>query len=240
VPCTDSAADHLEPTEVDATTALLADGGMSAQRMHDRLSAKREIRIRTAHPRLGGLILALSDDPTSMKVWARGAEGERRVARRLNELIAEGVIVLHDRRIPGSRANIDHIAIAPTGVHVIDSKRYQGQVELRRTGGLFRAGPDKLFVGGRDKTALLDGMAHQIAAVHAAVGDLIAEPDTMITPVLCFVDTEWGVFAKPFRIDDTLITWPKALVAQLRVPGPLTLQQIAALGEQLSSKLPAA
>jgi hypothetical protein len=40
------------------------------------------------------------------------------------------VAVLHDRRIPGSRANIDHIAIAATGVWVIDSKRYKRKLQI--------------------------------------------------------------------------------------------------------------
>ncbi|MEO6532232.1 MAG: nuclease-related domain-containing protein [Pseudolysinimonas sp.] len=31
---------------------------------------------------------------------------------------------LRDRRIPGSKANIDHVVRAPRGVFVIDAKRY--------------------------------------------------------------------------------------------------------------------
>ncbi|MEV4421445.1 NERD domain-containing protein, partial [Patulibacter sp. NPDC049589] len=33
------------------------------------------------------------------------------------------VVVLHDRRVPRTHANIDHIAIAPSGIWVIDTKR---------------------------------------------------------------------------------------------------------------------
>jgi nuclease-like protein len=35
-------------------------------------------------------------------------------------------------RVSTSRANIDHIAIAPSGVWVIDSKRYKGRVSVSR------------------------------------------------------------------------------------------------------------
>jgi hypothetical protein len=35
--------------------------------------------------------------------------------------------VLHDRRIPGTQANIDHIAITSTGIYVIDAKRHVGK-----------------------------------------------------------------------------------------------------------------
>ena len=63
-------------------------------------------------PKLGGLILALSDDPQSTRAWDTGALGEERLGNRLNELASGAIRVLHDRRIPGSRANIDHIAVA--------------------------------------------------------------------------------------------------------------------------------
>ncbi len=52
--------------------------------------------------------------------------------------------MLHDRRIPGSRANIDHIAIATSGVWVIDAKRYKGKVQVSRP--LF--GQPKLTIAG--------------------------------------------------------------------------------------------
>lgn len=224
----------------EATAPAPSGGGVSAQREHDRRSAKRAAGIRAAHPRIGGLILALSDDPTSTRVWAKGADGERLVARRLNELTAEGTVVLHDRRIPGSKANIDHLVIGPTGVTIIDSKRYNGRIEVRATGTLFRPGPNKLFVHGRDKTALLDGMGRQGAAINAAAGELIGATGTRITPVLCFVEAEWGLLAKPYKVDGIHVTWPKALMAQLRQPGPLTPEQVAALAERISSTFPPA
>lgn len=97
--------------------------GASAQRQHDRPKTAREKRIREAHPRVGGILLALSDDPQSTKAWATGARGEEQLGRRLDGLAERGVRVLHDRRIPGTRANIDHIAVSSSGVFVIDAKR---------------------------------------------------------------------------------------------------------------------
>jgi nuclease-like protein len=37
-------------------------------------------------------------------------------------------MVFHDLAVPGSPANVDHLAIGPTGVFVIDSKQWTGQV----------------------------------------------------------------------------------------------------------------
>lgn len=99
-------------------------------------------------------------------------------------------VVLHDRAIPGSRANIDHIVIAPSGVWVIDSKRYKGKVAvvkplLART---------KLTINGRDKSKLIDGLAQQVALVK----DVMAEvaPGVPVRGALCFVDSELPALGK--------------------------------------------
>src|SRR4051812_22725653 len=78
---------------------------------YERRWAKRETRIREAHPRLGGLILAISDEPQSTTAWAKGARGEELLGRGLDTLSDRGVRTLHDRRIPRTKANIDHIAV---------------------------------------------------------------------------------------------------------------------------------
>jgi hypothetical protein len=51
-----------------------------------------------------------------------------------------------DRRIRRSRANIDHIAVASSGIWVIDAKRYNGKVEVRKP----LLGTPKLIIAGRD------------------------------------------------------------------------------------------
>jgi hypothetical protein len=48
-----------------------------------------------------------------------------------------GWVVLHDLAVPGSRANIDHLAIGPGGVFVIDSKLYTGRLHLAPGGSLW-------------------------------------------------------------------------------------------------------
>jgi Nuclease-related domain len=69
--------------------------------------------------------------------WRRGAAGERRTARFLGPLERRGWAVLHDLAVPGSRANIDHLAIGPGGVFVIDSKQYRGRLQLDLSGRLW-------------------------------------------------------------------------------------------------------
>ncbi|HXW79717.1 MAG TPA: nuclease-related domain-containing protein, partial [Acidimicrobiales bacterium] len=37
----------------------------------------------------------------------------------------------HDLAVPGSRANVDHLVIGPTGVWVVDTKAYRARVTAR-------------------------------------------------------------------------------------------------------------
>jgi hypothetical protein len=60
--------------------------------------------------------------------WQRGAAGERRTARLLDRLTRDGFVIFHDLAVPDSPANVDHLAIGPTGVFVIDSKQWTGTV----------------------------------------------------------------------------------------------------------------
>jgi nuclease-like protein len=141
--------------------------------------------------------------------------------------------VLHDRRIPRSRANIDHLVVTPVGVYVSDAKRYTGKVEKRDKGGLFRTDL-RLYVGTRDCSRLL-GMDHQLEAVRAAVGN-----GPPIHPVLCLIEAEWGLFTKPFTINGVLVCWPKALYKLLRSAGPGSIEQVAEIATRVASGLPPA
>jgi hypothetical protein len=62
------------------------------------------------------------------RTWQRGAKGERHTARLLQRLTRDGYVVFHDLAVPDSLANVDHLVIGPSGVFVIDSKRWTGSV----------------------------------------------------------------------------------------------------------------
>ena len=69
------------PTVVD-----VGDPGSSLQAEYERRSAARESRVRASHPRIGGLLLAVFNEPATTTAFSKGAVGERRVAARLAEL----------------------------------------------------------------------------------------------------------------------------------------------------------
>jgi hypothetical protein len=235
--CLESSASGVTETrlEVDRGTA-----GGSARREFQRRHERREADIRERHKRLSGVILALSSDPQSTTAWAVGARGEETVGRNLEALRAEGIAVLHDRRIPGSKANIDHIVISPAGVFIVDPKNYRGKVEQRDVGGLFRTDLC-LYVGGRNKNKLVKGMDRQVAAVRAALAQDERWSEVPVTPVLLFVGPEnwsWLNF-RPLRFGETYVLWGEAFDKLLHAEQTIPHDAVAELERVLAVALPA-
>ena len=225
----------LEQSEVFAGV-----GGASAQREYERRKNKRETRIRDAHPRMGGLILALSDDPQSTKAWATGAQGEERLGRQLDGLVGDGVHVLHDRRIPPTKANIDHIVVCASGVYVIDAKKYQGQrPSLRIEGGWIRARSEILIVGSRNGTKLVDGVHKQVTLVRAAL-DANGLSEVPVGGMLCFVEADWPLIGGDFMIAGLNVLWPKKVASHIVKPGAVDVDTAERVYHALASSFPPA
>lgn len=144
----------------------------------------------------------LSDDPRSITAWAKGSEGERRLAQSLTRRVDDRADLLHDRKFPKTRGDIDHIAVASSGVWVIDAKQYNGLVGKRDKGGLFEV-DYRFYVNGRDRTKLAEGLGWQVEAVRAA----LTGADVPVNAALCFIDAEWRLFAKPFQLKGAWVTW---------------------------------
>jgi len=213
--------------------------GAGARREAERRRLGREAATRKAHPRLGGLLLKLQDTPQREKAWADGAAGEEAVAAHLARQ-CPSVVVLHDRRMPGSRANIDHIAIAPSGVLVIDAKRYKGKIEVRKPW----FGDQKLVIAGRDKTKLVAGLRRQVDAVRAGLS--IIEQAVPVDGCFCFInpDGQAGGSGVPlFRtlsIEGFPLFYPRKLSKRLNQRGDLGEDEIAILAEALIELFPSA
>lgn len=206
--------------------------GASARREFERRKARREERIRTKHPKLGGLMLAVSQETQSTAAWDTGAVGEERLGRGLDRRSCDSVRLLHDRRIPRSRANIDHLAVTASGVLVIDAKKYRGRPHLRVEGGLLRPRVERLFVGSRDCTKLVDGVLKQVDVVRGILG-----VDVPVRGVLCFVEADWPLLGGVFSTRGVQTLWPKRLYSQLQADGPLTVNAIADIHRQLAEVL---
>lgn len=173
---------------------------------------------------MGGVAVALSSERQSTKAWERGAVGEELLGARLDSIRSDDIAVLHDRRIPGSRANIDHIVITRAGVWVIDAKRYKGRPELKVEGGILRARVEKLVVGRRDCTKLVDSALRQRQLVQAVVGNV------PVTGVLCFVEADWPLIGGAFTTRGVHVLWPKRLTKLLTEPREGTVDVVALHG----------
>ena len=226
-------ANEVTLTEIESVHSGVA--GASAQREGDRRSSKREARIREAHPKLGGLILALSDDPQSTKAWSSGAIGEAALGSRLDKAVRDDVRVLHDRRIPRSRANIDHLVVCASGVFVIDAKRYvEKRPSLKVEGGFFRPRVEKLMVGSRDQTKLVVGVQGQVELVESALA--AAGFDSIpVRGMLCFVDGDWPLIGGDFEIYGVDVLWPRKAVTHIVKPGPLDSTAVDRIHRMLAS-----
>lgn len=206
---------------------------------HRKVAADAQWRehIKAERPVMGRVATALTAKPRitpesqATAAWKVGAEGERHVGEVLQRV--RGIEVLHDRLIPGSRANIDHLVIGPSGVFVIDAKKWTGKLEVRDKGGLFHHDPC-LYVKGRDRTKAVDGVLGQVEVVRSALGDGFA--DVEIRGVLCFIGAEWNWIKRPLRVKGVVAVWPKGLPKLVTARGPLN-DRVADVAGHLRSRL---
>jgi hypothetical protein len=207
-------------------------GGSSLER-YERLHAKREAAIERRWGRFAGLVKFLTDDPQSTRAWKTGSAGERKLANYLRDRLGESAVLLHDRRVPRTRGNIDHLVVAASGVWVIDAKLWKGLIELRDVGGWFKV-DRQLYVGGRRQTKLIDGIGWQVEAVKTALD----APDVPVRPAVCFLDGEWKLFPKPIEINGVLVCWPKKLVEKISEDRALKPAEVLAVAGYLAKSLP--
>ncbi len=89
---------------------------------------------------LMAIFIAVRESPPGwVDRWLTGAQGEQWTDEQLRKLEGRGWVILRDLKRSGY--NVDHVAIGPAGVFVVDSKNLDGQVtcsgdelRLRRPG----------------------------------------------------------------------------------------------------------
>ncbi|TQO19476.1 nuclease-like protein [Rhodoglobus vestalii] len=141
----------------------------------------------------------------------------------LDGLVSQSIRVMHDRRIPRSKTNIDHIVVTPGGAWVIDTKRYAGKApEKRVEGGIIPPRVELLIYRGGDKSKLVEGVQNQVEHMRGAVGDV------PVHRMLCFVDSDWGFFPDAFTVNGVHVVWPRKLAAMLEKIGEPVVDRISA------------
>jgi hypothetical protein len=207
--------------------------GASARQIYEGRKARRELAIDARWGRLAGIVKFLTDEPNGERSWAKGAAGEEKLGRILDAKLGDSVIGLHDRKVPGTRGNIDHVYVTPNGVWVVDAKNYHGLVETRNVGSLLRP-ETRLMVDGRDQTRLVFGLDWQFDAISAALG----QQTVPLRKALCFTAAEWNLMNPPFTISEVFVTHIRGLRKKLDQPGKLDEKTMVEIAQRLSLALP--
>jgi hypothetical protein len=223
------------------TTVIEGQAGASALREHQRRRERREQRAGDKLGRLGAFIARIADEPQTTKAWNQGGAGEVRAAARFTELLhGHGVRLLHDRRIPGhGNANIDHIAIGPGGITVIDTKTHRGKVRVERIGGLFSARRSVLTIAGRNQTSLIDAIERQLELVRTALRR-VGDDQIDVRGGLCFPDVDGLPILDHLSAREIIIDGPRPVAKLARRPGPLDPKTIDRIWTHLGHTFPPA
>jgi Nuclease-related domain len=156
--------------------------------------------------------------------WQRGAAGERHVARLLEPLAKQGWGVQHDLRVPGSKANVDHVVIGPPGVFVIDTKNYRGRLRLSQDGLLWHG---RTFLA-----PTLSATRWEADKLQARIG----APDIAVVPIVAVL----GAMVPNGQVTahDVTVVPARRLPGLLRsLPSALTPERALEVAAQINRRL---
>ena len=191
--------------------------------------------IATAALSGGVVVLARSLIDRDADAWRIGAAGERSTADAIAPLASEGWRLLHDRRLPGTTANVDHIVIGPGGVWVVETKAWRGRVVV---------GADRLRRNGVPADRVYDQVWRQARAVTEVAAAILGPAGVEARPVLCFPaatvvigrDSAGRLVSGPVEV-----CLPDALARRLRwAPVVLSAAQVEEVGRLIDRALPPA
>lgn len=164
----------------------------------------------------------LSGPETQGGSWAKGAYGEQVVGAALEGLREFGCEVLHDRRIPNSKANIDHILITPWGVWNVDAKHYPKKAigwegENDNFMGLGQYTRHFLTIDGRRNERILSTITWETSHLHRWREGIGMTAELLpISQMVCFVNGQWRTKGDGLWIGGkdsgwTPVVWPQAI-----------------------------
>jgi hypothetical protein len=210
------------PWRAAATLGIGAAGGLLGSLLAPRLGLV--VAVLAAMATAWGLRFKPSPDAVA---WRQGAAGERRTARLLAPLERHGWAILHDLAVPGSTANLDHLALGPGGVFVIDSKQYRGRLQLNAVG--------KLWHGRHPLAPTLGAVSWEADQAAQALPD----PGVAVVPVVAVhgAQVPWGKVVTDGVPVVAAQRLPSMLLALPAVLGP---ERVAWLADQARVRFHAA
>lgn len=185
----------------------------------------------------GSILTVVFGKRQTTDAFRSGAAGEREIGKLLDRLVPRGISVLHDLRIPGRRGNLDHLAVGPSGVFVINTKNHVGRVTVRTRGPIWNPGPPCLFIAGRDRSAYLESARRDAAGVTRSLEGHQLEDVVSVIPVIALAQAEWGWFAKPLECQGVWVVGPKGLTNLVTRPGELSSAAVRRVAGLLAERL---
>ena len=218
--------------------AVVGVAGGSARRQYKSKAEWDEDAVISRFPKMGRFLNLLNDDPQSTMAWKQGAEGEEAVGEFLAAFAkTNGYLLLNDRRIRGSKANIDHILVTDKAVFVIDAKNYRGLVSVEYES--FFSKKEILKIDGKDRTKLVLGVQKQVSLVRDALEGEIGNTDS-IQGVLAFFAADWPLISPAKQILDIKLNGRKGLVDLIQRHPKSEELNIKKISNILVRKFPAA
>ena len=86
--------------------------------------------------------------------------------------------LLNERRVPGARATVDHLAVGPRGVTVIDAAYETGRAPVV---------DGRLLIDGEDQTMLVRDVMRQVAVIRLG---LAASPSIPVNGAICWLEPD--------------------------------------------------
>lgn len=163
--------------------------------------------------------------------WRKGAAGERRTARMLRPLVQDGYVVLHDRALPRSQANLDHLVIGPSGVVVIDTKYRHPNTKVRSRRG-------QIWIGRESSEEMVQAITYETSRVAGELrrAGAVTVPVTSLMVVHGARLPRWGALTVA---GVTVLRAGRARGWIKRLPPRLDLHQVAATAEWVERLFPA-
>jgi hypothetical protein len=185
------------------------------------------------------LLLTMSDDPSAINGYGHGGERTRDLAYTLTKT-ATNAIFLYQRRLSlrSTEDPIDLIAVAPSGVWIIDIQTCAGgRVAVGGRQRMMSSRFTHLLIRGRDRTAHLDRLTGQARAVEEALSELDIM-DVPVRPAFCFYDAETQWRGTPM-VGTAVLTTPRRLSSLLqRSSRSLSDVEVSAVALALGQRLP--
>jgi hypothetical protein len=171
--------------------------------------------------------------------WRKGAAGERRTGRLLRPLERDGYKILHDRALPGSRANADHLLIGPAGVLVIDTKNWGKHTRITggMAGGIGARRRGRVWINGRPASQRLGGILHERRVVERSLGQRLGRSVDVVPLVVIHGARRmrWGALT----VEGVTLLWARSARRWIRrLPAHYDAAAVAAFAEACETLFP--